>query len=283
MVVFHFAKNRNGASAHLAAALPASAPGWNRHQTSVVRWTILEKCLRMPPPSAPGPRLVALTRNIIEVILLTKDDDVKYPVPPVIDFEFPDDEEVRQIIANLETKARAGDSQAQLKLGRHYAGLGLIEPDYPKALDWLQKAEAAGEKAADELLGDLYYEGNAMPVQYSKAFSCYQKCGDIKRAGSWYRLGEMYRLGLGTTKNLIQALACYDKIVHGPIGEGYSDFHQASIFRFNALTVDTYGPPRKREELFEVFEELQKARLSLLRNEEARELASIPKEEWIIL
>jgi len=213
-------------------------------------------------------------------VILLSNDDVKYPESPVIDFDFPDDDEVREIIANLETKARAGDSQAQLKLGRHYAGLGLIEPDYPKALEWLHKAAAAGEKTAYELLGNLYYEGNAMPRQHSKAFSCYQKCGDVKHAASWYRLGEMYRTGLGTNKNLIQALACYDKVIHGPLGDDYVEFRQACVFRTNALTVEMYGPPKKQDELFVLYEQQGEARVALLRNEEARELSEIAKEEW---
>ena len=60
------------------------------------------------------------------------------------------------------TLSDQGDDQATLYVGRHfYYGFG-VDQDYPKALEWFQKA-APNEPEAQEHLGIMYAKGEGVP------------------------------------------------------------------------------------------------------------------------
>jgi len=74
--------------------------------------------------------------------------------------------------------AEQGDMDAQYKLGLSYlSGTGVAFRE-DEAIYWLQRAAKQGHPKAYIALGDLYYKkGNNQ--DFSKAFECYQKAGEI--------------------------------------------------------------------------------------------------------
>lgn len=74
--------------------------------------------------------------------------------------------------------------------------------------------ENAVKKISDDAaltgIGEAYYNGIGMPVDYKKAFSYYSKAARLGNANALSRLGNCYEYGYGTKKNPVEALNCYE-------------------------------------------------------------------------
>ncbi|WP_185963035.1 SH3 domain-containing protein [Helicobacter mehlei] len=113
---------------------------------------------------------------------------------------------------------------ANLGDSRGYYGLGVlwsiyayddkdgdIPPNYPKALDYLQKAAHLGNAQAHTKLGDFYTEAKGVFQNPQKATTHYlegAKLGDVQ---GYYKLGILYRDGKGIPPNLPKAIAYFRK------------------------------------------------------------------------
>ena len=70
----------------------------------------------------------------------------------------------------LETKAKAGDVEAQYEMGwRHALGME-VDLDDDVAVEWLEKAAAVGHMLAQNNMGARYYTGDGVEQDLKKAY-----------------------------------------------------------------------------------------------------------------
>ena len=78
-------------------------------------------------------------------------------------------------LATLGAKAEEGDIEAQYEMGwRHAIGMD-VELDDDIAVEWLQKAAAAGHPLAQNNMGARYYSGDGVDQDLKQAYRCFFK------------------------------------------------------------------------------------------------------------
>ena len=76
-------------------------------------------------------------------------------------------------LATLEAKAEKGDLEAQYEMGwRHAIGMD-VELDDDIAVEWLQRAAAAGHSLAQNNMGARYYSGDGVDQDLKQAYRCF--------------------------------------------------------------------------------------------------------------
>ncbi len=82
------------------------------------------------------------------------------------------------------------------------------EPDYESALKWLNKAAELGNDYAMEKLGEMYYEGEGVEQDFSKAADYYEMLAEKGSATAfeYYVLGFLYHHALGRDKDINKAV-----------------------------------------------------------------------------
>ena len=81
-------------------------------------------------------------------------------------------------LAALEAKAGEGDIEAQYEMStRHAIGMD-VELDDDVAVEWLQKAAAAGHSLAQNNLGARYYSGDGVDKDLKQAYRCFFKAAN---------------------------------------------------------------------------------------------------------
>ena len=114
----------------------------------------------------------------------------------------------------LETKAAAGDANAQIALGLVYdkgdKNAGVLQ-DRRKAAEWFQKAAAQGVAEAQFNLGTMYEVGAGVKKDEKKALEWFEKAATQGFADAQFNLANMYATGRGTEKNLSRAITWYDR------------------------------------------------------------------------
>jgi len=103
--------------------------------------------------------------------------------------------------------ARAGDPDAQSKVGVLYAnGLGGAR-DFAKAVKWFRKAARQGLAKGEYNLGVVYAEGRMVPRDYREAVKWYRRAAEQGFVEAQYSLGGMYHKGQGIAQSYVQAFA----------------------------------------------------------------------------
>lgn len=107
---------------------------------------------------------------------------------------------------------------ALYKLGFNcYYGVNIPEPDYPMALQWLEKAEKYNYGKAQNLLGILYSSNNLMRANNQKAVEYFQKAINNNIANAFFNYGSMLERGYfnqgtkSTVKDIKKAYGLYAK------------------------------------------------------------------------
>ena len=119
--------------------------------------------------------------------------------------EYEDDE---MIIDYLTYLSEQGDLKALIALGDEYK-LGIsVERNISKAIELFKKAVEMGEPFGNELLGELYFEGEYIEIDYEKAFEYFSKNPKLQMA-TIYHLAYMYDHGFGTQPNTEKAIELY--------------------------------------------------------------------------
>ncbi|MCI2155119.1 MAG: sel1 repeat family protein [Solobacterium sp.] len=59
-------------------------------------------------------------------------------------------------------------------------------------------------------IGEAYYRGLGVKVNYSEAFRYYKKAAEMGNIPALRRMGSCYELGRGVKKNMAEALSCYE-------------------------------------------------------------------------
>lgn len=119
------------------------------------------------------------------------------------------------LLEQLEKKAEKGDGDALATLGYLYYTGENVDADLTRAVDYLEQAVNAGAGNSGEimtLLGNLYLNGT-LPVDEAKAFSWYKRGAEAGNATAKQMLGRCYRQGIGVGADLEQAVKWYEEAV----------------------------------------------------------------------
>jgi uncharacterized protein len=112
-------------------------------------------------------------------------------------------------IAQLQTKAEAGDPAAQLSLGQAYeAGNGVSQND-AEAATWYRKAADQGNSTAQNDLAIMYREGRGVARSKEEAVKWYRKAAWQKDPNAMFNLGTAYYNGDGVEIDDITAYAWF--------------------------------------------------------------------------
>jgi len=112
-------------------------------------------------------------------------------------------------ISKLKSAAEAGDSSAQVALGRaHQNGQGVEEND-AIAVDWYRKAALAGSSEGQNDLGVMYMNGWGVEKNKEEAVHWYRLAAKQKNAHAMFNLGAAYYNGDGVGINDVSAAAWF--------------------------------------------------------------------------
>lgn len=106
---------------------------------------------------------------------------------------------------SLETKANAGDADAQFELGAAYHDGSGGPKDLAIAKSWFEKAAAQGEVRAEFNLGVMYYMGEGVKQDYDVARDWFEKAAEKKNPRAQFNLGVMYYRAEGVQQNFDKA------------------------------------------------------------------------------
>jgi len=111
----------------------------------------------------------------------------------------------------FEVLVATGSKSALLGLAAIYErGNSDVPQDFTKAKYWFERALASANSAKAALkLGNYYYLGFGVPVDYAKALSYYLRLKDNKDPIALYRLGVHYEKGQGTQQDIERAVDYY--------------------------------------------------------------------------
>lgn len=146
-------------------------------------------------------------------------------------------------IKELEELANNGDVGAIYELGqRYYNGVG-VEVDYGKAKGYFEIAAERGSQGSNYYLGKIYYNGNGVPTNHLKAKEYFEKSSKADNVFSTYYLGKLYYWGDGVAKDYSKANEYKTSILNKPIysnqNTGLEEFY--SISDFEGLTKNYVG------------------------------------------
>ena len=113
----------------------------------------------------------------------------------------------------LESAAEQNNHEAMRMLGDiYYFGSG-VSVDYAAAFNWYQNAVNDPEKAddiAECMIGDCYYNGNGVEKDDNQAFLWYQKAAEKDNPDAQYKLGNCYYHGDGVEVDKEKAFHWYE-------------------------------------------------------------------------
>lgn len=98
----------------------------------------------------------------------------------------------------FEEAAKKGNKESAFILGEIYFKGRIVPLDYEKAKDYLEKSKNYKAKPS---LGIIYYKGLSCPIDYAKAKDCFEVGMKYKSIVSIVYLKDMYEKGNGVEKN----------------------------------------------------------------------------------
>lgn len=98
-------------------------------------------------------------------------------------------------ISDLQEKATAGDTTAQLRLARAYDTGDGVSEDQEKATEWCRKAASQGNAEAQNLLGIRYLQGQGVATDKNQALAWFHKAAFQGNGDAMFNLGAAYYNG----------------------------------------------------------------------------------------
>ncbi len=80
-----------------------------------------------------------------------------------------------------------------------------FEKDYATALKHFRSLAKQGDAVAQNMLGEMYREGQGVPKNYKEAVRWYREATKLGNIGAQRNLGRMYRDGRGVLQDLVMA------------------------------------------------------------------------------
>ena len=97
---------------------------------------------------------------------------------------------------DLAEKAFAGDVTSQSELGECFYNGNVVNLDYNQAYIWLTKAAEQGDVLAQKLVGLCYFNGNGVEQNYEKAVYWLTKAAEQGNDLAIKRLSELKKKGI---------------------------------------------------------------------------------------
>lgn len=133
------------------------------------------------------------------------------------------------VFAKLESKAEAGDRDAQNNLGLCFQfGYG-TQQDYAQAMVWFRRAAEGGLAIAQFNVGGLYFEGNGVEKDLAIAVDWYTKAAEQREELALIQLGWIHQKGLGVEIDLKRAFILY--LIAYKQGSSRAASHLALMFK----------------------------------------------------
>ncbi len=135
-----------------------------------------------------------------------------------------------------------GNGAAEFHLAnRYFFGTG-TKQNYAQALVYFQKSirDDQGDAASAEYdMGEIYLNGDGVPINYPKAMSLYEEAASAGSADAENRLGEMYLYAEGVKEDDHQAFLDFQKAAAE--GSGVAEYHLANRYFSGTGTAQDYG------------------------------------------
>ena len=146
-------------------------------------------------------------------------------------------------IVELKGLADNGDVGAIYELGeRYFNGVG-VGVDFEKARGYFEVAAERGSNGSNYYLGKIYYNGCGVGINYGKAKEYFEKSAGADNVFSKFYLGKLYYWGDGVEKNYDKANEYKTSILAKPLytnkEAGLEEFY--SINDFEGKTKDYVG------------------------------------------
>jgi uncharacterized protein len=109
----------------------------------------------------------------------------------------------------LQSAAKLGHAASQNLLGEMYQNGDGVAKDEKAAVAWYQKSASQNFAVAQNNLGVMYLKGSGTERDLSKAFTSFETAAKAKEGWALNNLGGMYEMGWGTTKNIDKAKELY--------------------------------------------------------------------------
>jgi len=137
----------------------------------------------------------------------------------------------RNSIYEFRSHAEQGNTTAQNILGKMYENGDAVPKDYKEAVKWYKKGSDQGDAPAQYNLARMYCWGVGVSHDNEEAAGLLQKSAEQGYAWSQKRMGELCDKGQGVPKDVVQAYKWYD------IAGNNSDrfIRTTAIIRKNAL------------------------------------------------
>jgi len=119
----------------------------------------------------------------------------------------------------LLSQAKAGEFGAQIALAKFYFSGVEIFRNSQRGIFWLNKAAEQGNPEADLLLALVYYSGDAVAQDFSRAKQSFQRAARGGKFTAYIGLGRMALGGLGEPVNLKKAYAYFSLANRNTKGE----------------------------------------------------------------
>ncbi len=130
------------------------------------------------------------------------------------------DAKLPEIVREIETKALAGDAEAQHDLAAIYtAGHAEVVTDYDRALLWFTESAHHNVANAQYNLGVLYHQGLGVKQDIGKAISLYRVAASNNHPEAQYNLGIAHMEGVGADYNPQIAAYYFEKASAGGVVE----------------------------------------------------------------
>jgi TPR repeat protein len=114
-------------------------------------------------------------------------------------------------LQQLKTLATQGNASAQNRLGQLYFNGQGVPQDYTMARAWYEKSAAQGNGWSKNQLGQLSADGLGVPQDYKKARQWWEQAAAQGIAQAQYNLGQLYANGRGVPQDYTMARAWYEK------------------------------------------------------------------------
>src|SRR5579864_6884354 len=101
--------------------------------------------------------------------------------------------------AQLQSKAEAGNAEAQLGLARAYQDGNGVPRNDERAVKWYRKAADQGNAIAQNNLGVMYRNGNGVEKSKEQAVNWYRKAARQQYGSAMFNLGAAYYNGDGVS------------------------------------------------------------------------------------
>ena len=138
------------------------------------------------------------------------------------------------------TKAvKAGNKVALNLLGEFYRfGIG-TKKDPQKAIEYYRLSDEAYPHSIGALnLGEMYFYGEGIPVDYEEATRWFQKVCESEnpKPQAYVFIGRMYEMGVYGEKNISQAISWYQKGVQ--LGSPFADYYLGACYAHDDILPD---------------------------------------------